>query len=281
MTVGDFQSNPTYSVIADPMNPTDDAMDMLADFMRQDRQGAENVFVKGGLDLKGTPDGDNLFFQNTEIYDTKDPKVKMLVDAWVNDISRLQQKGATKADYPTAKIEYQPHVTGDSEDLSSDGRSFGQYKITWDSDWISKQIGKNKLLGENAKVEDYQTVAMVFPKDTDQSDRRFGETNETYVGSTIAISPDNQFEYNVPRGGKLLVTQNADGQYVAQVQNVQWDPNKNQNVILPGGLPPTIIGSSSDRRNLDQDVMNLIEEMHRQSGSNFASEMSVKKTNIR
>ena len=122
---------------------------------------------------------------------------------------------------------------------------------------------------------------MVFPKDSDQSDRRFGETNETYVGSTIAISPDNQFEYNVPRGGTLKVTQNADGQYVAQVQNVQWDPNKNQNVILPGGLPPTIIGSSSDRRNLDQDVMNLIEEMHRQSGSNFASEMSVKKTNIR
>ena len=87
MTVGDFQSNPTYSVIADPMNPTDDAMDMLADFMRQDRQGAENVFVKGGLDLKGTPDGDNLFFQNTEIYDKKDPKVKMLVEAWVNDRS--------------------------------------------------------------------------------------------------------------------------------------------------------------------------------------------------
>ena len=287
MTVGDFQSNPTYSVIADPMNPTDDAMDMIADFMRQDRQGAENFYIKRDLASQGADQFDGYLIpfdhdSNEDIIsESQDPKVRMLVDAWVNDISRLQQKGATKSDYPTAKIEYQPHVTGDSEDLSSDGRSFGQYKITWDSDWISKQIGKGKLLGENAKVEDYQTVSMVFPKDTDQSDRRFGETNETYVGSTISISPDNQFEYNVPRGGKLLVTQNADGQYVAQVQNVQWDPNKNQNVILPGGLPPTIIGSSSDRRNLDQDVMNLIEEMHRQSGSNFASEMSVKKTNIR
>ena len=281
MTVGDFQSNPTYSVIADPMNPTDDAMDMLSDLMRQKRQGTENVFVKGGLESQGRVDDSNYFFQNQEIIDEKDEKVNMLFDAWVNDMSRLQQKGATKSDYPTAKIRYQPHVTGDSEDLSSDGNSYAQYQITFDSDWISKQIGKNKLLGDGATVEQYQTISMVFPKKTDQNPKRFGETNESYVGSTIAISPDHQFTYNVPRGGQLSVTQNSDGQYVAQVQNVQWDPNKNENVMVSSGLDPVIIGGSADRRRIDMDVMNLIEAMHNQSGSNFTSEMSVKKTNIK
>ena len=284
MTVGDFQSNPTYSVIADPMNPTEDAMDMLGDLMRQKRQGTLNTFINGDMVSAGKASGGfmNPYNSNVDLANwTQDPLTEKLFDAWVNDISRLQQKGATKSDYPTAKIRYQPHITGDSEDLSSDGNSFGQYEITFDSDWISKQVGKNKLLGKDATVEKYQTISMVFPKKTDQNPKRFGETNESYVGSTIAISPDHQFTYNVPRGGQLSVTQNSDGQYVAQVQNVQWDPNKNENVMVSSGLDPVVIGGSADRRRIDMDVMNLIEAMHNQSGSNFTSEMSVKKTNIK
>ena len=51
--------------------------------------------------------------------------------------------------------------------------------------------------------------------------------------------------------------------------------------MVSSGLDPVVIGGSADRRRIDMDVMNLIEAMHNQSGSNFTSEMSVKKTNIK
>jgi hypothetical protein len=289
MNSGEISSNPTYSAILDPLNPSDDAMSLFESFYNQVNQTPQqDIYLYSGKvgesELTKDAMGEGWYnpiawFRGS--YDDIDEVVgdremgdgtvaKRLIDLYFQDLNRMQVKGATKSDYPGAVLTYQPHIQSDPEKLESE---YSQASITFDTDWLDQYTKTGGLL-EGKNIEDYKTASYLVKKSSDINPRKFGEYNFSNIASTISTSEDAQYYEPVIRGGGVRVFQDASGNYIAETQPVVWDP-ETLNYSVAGSLSKNL---GPDRYALDNEVQKIIEGLYLVANNNYGNEMNAKRS---
>ena len=237
MTAGELAANPVYSVTVDPLALEGDSYDIFRSLFEADQQlsNAQGKHVIAYDVTKGDEDARwNVF---TSEYDSEEEilsgdegsekNAKMigrtLLDEYYREVKRMQQKGATKSDYPNATIEYFPSISADPSYASTKSGMDGNagYKIKFSQDFIDKYKGSLGI-GED-ELYKFQTVSVVIPKREDKNPLRFGEFNFSSYAVDIANSQDSQAVEVIPKGGKLRVLEDASGNYQLYVDQIQFD----------------------------------------------------------
>ena len=237
MSAGELTSNPVYSVSVDPLALEGDSYDIFRSLFEADQQlsDAQGKYVIAYDVTKGdTDDRWNIFTseydEESEIFDGSEGSGddakrigRTLLDEYYREVKRMQQKGATKSDYPNATIEYFPSISADPSYASTKSGMDGNagYKVKLSQDFISKYKGTLGIDDED--LYKYQTISVVLPKKEDKNPLRFGEFNFSSYAVDIANSQDSQAVEVIPKGGKIRVLEDASGNYQLYVNQIQLD----------------------------------------------------------
>eukprot|EP01047_Picozoa_sp_COSAG01_P004153 COSAG01_NODE_133_length_24549_cov_27.573333_3_plen_1122_part_00 len=237
MTAGELASNPVYSVNVDPLALEGDSYDIFRSLFEADQQlsKSQGKHVIAYDVTKGDEDDRwNIFTsewdEESEIFAGDDGSAddavrigRTLLDEYYREVKRMQQKGATKSDYPNATIEYLPSISADPSYASTKSGMDGNagYKVKLSQDFISKYKGTLGIADED--LYKYQTISVVIPKKEDKNPLRFGEFNFSSYAVDISNSQDSQAVEVIPKGGKLRVLEDASGNYQLYVDQIQFN----------------------------------------------------------
>lgn len=239
MSAGELSSNPVYSVNVDPLALEGDSYDIFRSLFEADQNlsNAQGKYVlaydvtKGDLDSRiniFTSEYDEeseILNAEEKVTGKKDGKRigRALLDEYYREVKRMQQKGATKSDYPNATIEYFPSISADPSYASTKSGMDGNagYKVKLSQDFIDKYKGTLGIDDED--LYKYQTISVVIPKKEDKNPLRFGEFNFSSYAVDIASSQDSQAVEVIPKGGKLRVLEDASGNYQLYVDQIQFN----------------------------------------------------------
>ena len=300
MNTGEIANNPTYDVLLDPLNPSESAVQLLESFYKQikttpsqdihfysgkvgsDPRTQDDIGsnwgarLAAGLLLGGVPNivGIDQYDDIEEVIEDREMGegdiAEKLINLYLQDLNRMQVKGATKSDYPAATLSYQPHIQSDPNKLESE---YAQASITFDHEWLDQYTKKGGFLEDKA-LKDYETASYLVKKSSDLNPLRYGEYNFSNVASTISTSEEAQYYEPVIRGGEIRVFQDGSGNYIAETMPVIWD----QKI---GGYKYVGSGSKnlgSDRYTLDNEVGKIIEGLNIVANQNYINEMNAKKS---
>ncbi len=263
---GDVTKAPTYEVVVDPLQLTQEGVDMLQQVhsvTMGDNSFETKVFLEDrpfnelqrGQNWQDSDE--DMLSPGEEVNAANFSAGKVLLTQYFQDLKRMQAKGATKSDYPGATIKYYTSWTSDSDNLD---HQYSGYTITFDEDYIDQYRKDGGILdgltGDNDEI--VNTLNIVIPKGNDQNPYKEGTLNFSSVATQIASSDDGAYSETVPLGGSINVIQDHKGMFEIAYDIEQFDAESGgwKNAVYrnpltdQNGNPITV----NDRRYLDYYV---------------------------
>lgn len=229
--LGEIISSPTYSYSVNPLNINQDltAASLVSDIIRQlNTSTNQTMTIQKGVLAK---------LEDAVLNAPNDEIAQKLLQEYLRQMKAFSTnpKSMSKSNLPLATIKYNP--TYNTPDNPSG--EYAAYEINFSPEWVREQLtylttgGQD---GQTIKASDaaqYETITFAFNGASDVSVRRDDAYNFSNVMSQINLSDNGQYVNNIAGGGIVRVNQNIDGQYMAHVKFLQYDPSIGDFKILP------------------------------------------------
>jgi len=245
MTTGSITTFPTYSTFVNPAALDEKSATALADFAKQYVNSPNAVVISG--DLTGVSDTPT----------TSDENAKKILGQAILDMQKaaLNPKPKENEKTPTLRLTYAPVYGAPSGD-----RQNAAYVLEFDKEYIKTfASSEDKAYIGNNEVDDYTKITMMFPRETDLSSRNAEAYNFSFVQNNIQRSPERNYTYVSPNGGKLNVFQDGNN-WMYNMSTLVYDP-KTSNLVTQDILPAMPLsyadGSAVKRNDLDRIVNGL------------------------
>ena len=284
MSSGDIEMAPTTSVNFDPLLLSEESVDMISNLSNQFRNTPDGaLFITSGNHITEEEGeytvADLMALQGED----KNKEKKMFLQNYLSDVVRMQAKGATKSNYPKAKISYTNSTVNAEylEDSDESSERIGNYKIEFGPDFLDQYVGseaKMDALGiDSDTLEDIAKngIMVSFPTDKDINPSKYGEYNFSSVATEITTSSESAYHRDVSRGGMVEVQRDQNGQYVASYEPLLYNTSTGRYDTLP--MQYQNLGG--DRYGLDQQVNKLLDGIRSIQQKNIQREMGSKKSN--
>lgn len=283
MSAGDVEISPTTSVMFDPLMLTEEGVDMIGNLSQQiqNTDSRQLFYLEGNFIAKEKGDY-NIAELIEETQDEDGDERRRFVQNYLSDVIRMQAKGATKSNYPKAKISYTNNIVDSDylEDSDEDPNRIGMYKIEFGPDFLDQYGDKKKMEQLGISESTFKDIAkngimIGFESDNDKSPYKYGEYNFSSVATEITTSANHAYEREISRGGSVNVQRDQNGQYIASYEPLLYNSQTGQY----DALPRQYMNLGGDRYGIDEQINKLLDGIRVIQQKNIQREMSTKKAN--